>query len=68
MSNIEVIVDNDTGENHQVSITEERFFRLVGQLGGHYEYGGVVELHFEKGYMKRDRITGKVLKAVYFCR
>lgn len=68
MSNIEVTVCSITTEKYQESMTEEYFYYLVGQLGGHYEYGHIVELHFENGYMKRDRVTGDVLKAVYLCR
>lgn len=63
-----VIMQRAHGDSFTQTMEEEALMRMLGRGGGFYEYGDIIEIHYENGYIKRNRLSGDILKAVYFCQ
>jgi len=68
MSKISVVMQSGHDDSYVAELEEGYLMQLLGCGGGCYKYGDTVEIHYERGYIKRNRISGDVLKAVYFCQ
>lgn len=67
MAKITVTMFRGNDDHYSTEMEEETLMRLLGCGGNCYEYGDTIEIHYEKGYIKRKRLSGSILKAVYFC-